>query len=220
MRSGFDRDLRRLEEDLMALGSRTEQVIVDAVNALRKRDFDDSRRIIAEDLIINETQRRIEIEALRLLATQQPMARDLRAIATALYIVNELERICDYGKSIAKLNLWIGEEELLEPLRLIPRMATLAGEMLHSALRAYAQRDLELARSIPDGDDEVDGLYDRVINTLLEYAVTRPEQRKQVHHLLSVAYHLERTADRVTNICERVVYMCTGEIVELDPDEA
>ena len=220
VRSNFDRGLQAVQDDLLELGKFTENVIVEAVAALRERDLDKAQAIVDRDAAVNEEWHRIEARCLALIATQQPMAGDLRALATGLYIVNELERICDYGKSIAKLNLRIGSETLLAPLVLIPQMAAEAASMLHQALRAYAEQDLELARRVPALDREVDELYDRVFRTLMEYVVSHPRHLNQISYLLSVAYHLERAADRVTNICERVVFMLTGEIVDLDPEEA
>jgi phosphate transport system protein len=169
--------------------------------------------------VINEKRFAIESEALTLIATQQPMAGDLRVIAAVLEIAHELERMGDYAKGIAKINLMMGDEPLLKPLIDVPLMAEKARSMLHQALEAFVRRDVDLARAIPKQDDEVDALYNQVYRDLLALMMQNPRDIDRATYLLWVAHNLERTADRVANICERVIFMVTGEMMEMDVDE-
>jgi phosphate transport system protein len=215
----LDKELQHLQDEMLALASMVENAITESVDVLKRRDMDGSRRLIAEDRLINEKRFAIEDEALVLIATQQPIATDLRVIAAMLDIAHELERIGDYAKGIAKINLLIGEAPLIKPLIDVPAMATKARAMLHSALEAFVQRDAEMARAIPDEDDEVDGLYNQVYRELITHILEDPSTIEGANYLLWVAHNLERSADRVTNICERVVFTATGQMVELDAKE-
>jgi phosphate transport system protein len=216
VRKTFDRELRRLEDSVLIMGSMVEKALIDSVEYLRKRDFEASKRIIAEDIEINRKRFAIENDILVLIATQQPMASDLRNLAAMLELATELERIGDYAKGISKINLMIGEQELIKPLVDIPRMAVKARDMLHRALDAFVRRDVELARAIPREDDEMDALYNQVNRELLTLILADPSIIEQANVLLWAAHNLERAADRVTNICERVVFTVTGEMSELD----
>jgi len=218
-RQAFDQELERLQGDVLALGSMAEQAILDSVAALRRRDLEASRRLIARDRVINEERFAIEADCISLIATQQPMAKDLRILAAVLEIVTELERIADYAKGIAKINLMMGAEPLVKPLVDIPRMAEKAQDMLHRALDAFVRQDAVLARAIPLEDDEVDCLYNQVHRELLTYIIADPRVIQQANYLLWVAHNLERAADRVSNICERVVFTVTGEVLEMDSDD-
>lgn len=153
-----------------------------------------------------------------MIATQQPMAGDLRRIATVLYIATELERIGDYAKTIAKLTVRIGDEPLVEPLANIKRMSELAMGMLDRALQAFAAEDIELARRIPADDDEIDKLYDVVFRAAMAHVRDNIAHVDQINYVIMMAYSLERTADRVINMCERIIYMVSAEIVDLDDD--
>jgi len=219
-RKTFDRELQRLQDETLALGSMVENSITESVEILKRRDMEGSRRLIAQDRLINEKRFAIEADCLVAIATQQPMASDLRVLAAILDITTELERIGDYAKGIARINLMIGEGPLLKPLIDLPRMAEKARAMLHQSLDAFARRDVTLARTIPTGDDEVDGLYDQVYRELITYILADPSVIEQANYLLWVAHNLERAADRVTNICERVIFTVTGEVVELDVENS
>jgi phosphate transport system protein len=219
-RATFERELQQLQDELLALGSRVEQTITDSVQLLRRRDFIGSRRLIAADLEINEERYAIENACLGLIARQQPMAGDLRTIAAVLEIATELERISDYAKGIAKINLMIGNQTLVKPLVDIPLMAEKARDMLHRALAAFALQDVATAQAIPLEDDEVDNLYLQVYRELADVIIADPSTIDRANYLLWVAHNLERTADRVTNICERVVFTVTGQMVELEQDPA
>ncbi|RME36090.1 MAG: phosphate transport system regulatory protein PhoU [Thermoflexia bacterium] len=215
-RETFDRELRRLEDEVLVLGNMVERAIAESVDALKRRDFEASRRIIAMDQDINAKRYQIETDALVLIATQQPMASDLRILAAILDIASELERMGDYAKGIARINLMIGNQPLIKPLIDIPRMADRACSMLRRALEAFIRRDVDLARSIPAEDDEVDALYNQVYRELATYIMADPRNIDQANYLLWVAHNLERAADRVTNLCERVVFTVTGELGELN----
>jgi phosphate transport system protein len=215
-RETFDQELQRIQDEILVLGSMVEKAIMGSVETLKQRDMEGSQRLIAHDRLINEKRFAIEADALVLIATQQPMAGDLRTIAAVLDISSELERIGDYAKGIAKINLMMGEKPLLKPLIDVPRMADKARAMLHRALDAFIRRDVDLARAIPAEDDEVDNLYNQVYRELLTFILSDPRTIDQATYLMWVAHNLERAADRVTNICERVVFTVTGEMVEMD----
>ena len=218
-REAFERELQRLQGELLTLGGMVEEAITASVESLRRQDLEAARRVIDRDREINEQRFAIERDTLILIATQQPMAGDLRVLAAILEITTELERMGDYAKGIAKINLMMGEKPLLKPLIDIPRMAAKAQDMLHRALEAFVNRDVEMARAIPLEDDEVDALYNQVYRELLTYIMADPRTIDQATYLLWVAHNLERTADRVTNICERVVFTVTGEMIEMDVED-
>jgi phosphate transport system protein len=219
LREAFERDLQRLQDEVLVLGSMVEKAIIESVEVLKRRDLEGARRLIAEDRILNKKRFAIENDALILIATQQPMASDLRTIAAVLAIISELERIGDYAKGISKINLMMGEAPFIKPLVDIPRMAEKSRDMLHRALEAFAQQDVDLARAIPDEDDEVDNLYNQVYRELLTFILKDPRTIDQATYLLWVAHNLERAADRVINICERVVFTVTGQLIEMDVEE-
>ncbi|MGD2163908.1 MAG: phosphate signaling complex protein PhoU [Anaerolineae bacterium] len=218
-REMFERDLQELVDELLTLGSMVEQAVTDSVASLKERDREKAERLVEQDRELNEMRYALEAKALTLIATQQPMAGDLRTIAAVLSLASELERIGDYAKGIAKINLMMGDQPLLKPLIDVPRMAEKTRHMLNGALRAFAERDVELARSIPQEDDEVDGLYNQVYRELLTYIISDPRTIDQATYLLWVAHNLERAADRVTNICERVIFTVSGKLVEIKGGE-
>ena len=215
----LDRELREMQEDMLALGGMVGQNLSEAVEILKRQDRAGAERLIAADRSLNERRFAIETDALILIATQQPMAIDLRIIAAVMTITSELERIGDYAKGIAKITLMIGDQPLLKPLIDVPLMAEKARSMLHRALEAFAQRDLIAARAIPEEDDEVDELYDQVYRELMTFIIADPANIDQANYLLWAAHNLERAADRVTNICERVVFAVTGRMEEMDVEE-
>jgi phosphate transport system protein len=219
-RETFERDLQSLQDEVLVVGSMVENAIMESVESLKQRDLESSRRLIAEDRMLNERRFAIENDALILIATQQPLAGDLRTIAAVLAIISELERIGDYAKGISKINLMMGEGPFVKPLVDIPRMAKKARDMLHRALEAFVQRDADLARAIPDEDDEVDALYNQVYRELLTFMLNDPRTIDQATYLLWAAHNLERAADRVINICERVVFTVTGEMMEMDVEDS
>jgi phosphate transport system protein len=219
VRTLFSRELEKLQDDVLVLGSMVRQSILEAVDALRTRDLEAARRIIAHDREINARKYKLEQDSLTLIATQQPMARDLRFLAAVLDISTELERIGDYAKGISKINIYLGPGPLLRPLAEIPRMSEKGMDMLQRALDAFINHDIEAARSIPKEDDEIDALYNTVNRELIGMIIKNPDLIDRANYLSWVAHNLERAADRVTNICERVIYTVTGEVVEFDAEE-
>ena len=216
----MDQKMRALQDDLIVLGSMVEEALIKSVEILKRRDFEASRRLIAADKDINAKRYEIERDTIVLIATQQPMATDLRILASILELATELERIGDYAKGIASINLKIGEEPLIKPLIDLPRMAEVAARMLHQALVAFVAQDTEAASHIIRQDDEVDGLYDQVYRELVTLILQNPRNIEQANYLLWAAHNLERSADRVTNICERTIFVVTGELADLDTIEA
>ncbi len=215
-RATFDRQLAGLKDDVLILGSMVDKAIARSVDALKRRDRNESEIIISEDMKINRKRFDIEEKCLLLLATQQPMASDLRVIAAAMHIITDLERMGDHAEGIAKINLMMGDEPLLKPLVDIPEMANKTRSMLHRSLDAFVARDVEGAKALATEDDEVDILYDRVYQDLLEIMIKDPGTISRATHLLWAAHNLERIADRITNICERIVFMVTGQMQEMN----
>jgi phosphate transport system protein len=191
-----------------------------SIEALKRRDRQEAERIIADDALINKKRYEIEEHCMELIVTQQPMAGDLRFIITVLHIATDLERMGDHAEGIAKINILMGDEPLLKPLVDIPRMADKAREMLRGALDAFIARDAEAARRVAEGDDDIDNLYNQVYRELLTYMLSDPRTISRATHLLWVAHNLERFADRVTNICERVVFNVTGRLEEMNIGDA
>jgi phosphate transport system protein len=219
MRRAFDEDLRGLQDQMLELGDMAAEALVRSVNALKRQDLEASWQVIRADQKVNEKRFAIEADCLRLIATQQPMARDLRSIAAVLEIITDLERCGDYAAGIAKITLMIGKEPFIKPLIDIPRMLDKAVSMLERALKAFVEQDVEAARSIAAEDDDVDALYDQINNELISFMLQDPHTIRQATRLLWVAHNLERFADRVTNICERVVFTVTGEMREMNIQE-
>lgn len=215
MRRGFEHELNGLQDDMLALGSMVEKAIVRAVDSLKKRDFEASRKVIEDDQLVNHKRFEIEEKCLRLLATQQPMASDLRTIVSVLHITVDLERMADYAAGIAKVNLLIGEQPLIKPLIDIPRMTEIVLDMLQRSLDAFLKRDIEAAKRICQDDNRVDELHDQIYRELLTYMLQDPRTINQATYLTWVAHNLERIGDRSTNICERVLFAATGKMEEI-----
>jgi len=213
-RVDFDRHLRALQDDLLVLGSMVEKAIAKSLDALKRRDLAASRQVVQEDDAIDQQRFQLEEKCIELIATQQPMARDLRALITILHIAVELERMGDYAEGIGKISLMMGDEPPLKPLIDIPRMAEKATDMLRRSLDALINRDTAAASQVCKDDDEVDALYDQVYRELLTYMLQDPKTIQRATHLLWVAHDLERTADRATNIAELVIYLVTGKMTE------
>ncbi len=215
IRKTFESEIQQVKDEVLLLGSMVEHAIIGSVEALKKRDIKASEKIMAEDKEINKKRFAIENQLMILIATQQPMAHDLRLLASCMEIISELERMGDYAKGIANINVRMGDEPLLKPLIDIPRMAQKGADMLHRALTAFVNEDVEAARSIPMEDDEVDGLYNQIYHELMMYIIQDPKTIERANWLLWVGHNLERVADRVTNICERTVFIATGEFSEI-----
>jgi phosphate transport system protein len=215
LRKTFENEIQQVKDDVLVLGSMVEQAILNSVEALKKRDIKASEKIFTEDKEINGKRFKIENQLMVLIATQQPMARDLRILASTLEIISELERMGDYAKGIANINMRMGDAPLLKPLIDVPRMANKGVDMLHRALTAFINEDVETAKSIPVEDDEVDALYNQVYRELMTFVIADPKTIERANWLLWVAHNLERFADRVTNICERTIFIATGEMAEI-----
>ncbi len=215
-RTAFDRQLAEIQEDMLVLADMVESAIERGVQALKNRDVEVARQIIADDLKINRRRYDIEEKCVELLATQQPLAGDLRTIVAVLHIIVDLERMGDYAEGIAKIVLMLADEPALKPYIDIPRMAQITARMLAGGLEAFKNRDADRARSVCDEDDEVDALYDQVYRELLTYMLQDPRNIQRATYLSWVAHNLERIADRVTNLCERVVYLVEGKVEELN----
>ncbi|MBN2553731.1 MAG: phosphate signaling complex protein PhoU [Spirochaetales bacterium] len=217
-RNRFEQDMRRLVKRVSELGGMAEAALADSVRALKARDLEKARALIQADQRINELRFELEQEVILLIATQQPVASDLRALAAALEIATELERIADYAKGIATITVNIGAGPHLEPPPDLTRMAWLAGGMLRRALRAYLDGDALAARAIPEEDDLVDELYEEIYRQLVAHLLKDPKAIDEALRLTWVAHNLERVADRVGNICERVVFWLTGSTEEMTDD--
>jgi len=214
-RAAFHKKLREIQDDVLAMGSMVNKAILRAIEALKNRDLELAQQVIADDKKVNRKRFDIEEKCVELIATQQPMASDLRIILAVLNIVSEVERIGDYAEGIAKIAIMIGDEPPLKPLIDIPRMAEQTVDMLRRSLDAFVNRDAEAARKISDEDDAIDHLYDQVFRELLTFMAEDPKTITRATRLVWVAHNLERAADRVTNICERVVFVVTGKMEEI-----
>ncbi len=213
----FEKELAELQDDVLILGSMAEKAVVDSVEALRSADLEWSQRIIEEDLAINKKRFDIEEQALFVIASQQPLATDLRAVMSALMIITDLERIGDHAEGIASINLRLGEaEDVPRRMGYIPAMADRAIAMLRDSLNAYVERNVDEARRVCDADDEVDRLQDAVYDEAFRGMIEDPTKIERNTYYLWTSHNLERIADRCTNICERVIYLVTGRMEEIN----
>ncbi len=212
IRADLDRQITHLQEEITLLANVVDKAIYRSVEALKDRDLAESQSVIDGDDYIDQKRYDIEELCVDLIATQQPMAGDLRAIVAMLHIAVELERMGDYAEGIAKISLLMGDEPPLKPLIDIPRMANKAGEMLRDSVDCLVERDLAKAEKVMDDDDEVDDLYDQVYRELLLFMIQDPRSIQRATYLLWAAHDLERIADRATNIAERVMFLVTGRI--------
>jgi phosphate transport system protein len=220
MRQHFDQELQRLVDEVLRLGSEVEEHITKMTDAFISRDLITSQRMIEADKAINERRIQIGLDCLTLVATQQPMARDMRLIGSVLEIVGELERIHDYVKGMGKISLNLGEGPILPSLdQYLPEMAEIGREMLYQALKAFANRDIDLAKRVPAMDDEVDALFNQLYADIVDYVKSEPEQIHRANQLEWALHNLERTADRTINICEWVIYMVAGVYTEMNMGE-
>ena len=216
IRTNIENRLDEIQDDILALASMVEKAIAHAIDALRERDLEASRAVVAFDDVIDEKRFAIEESCVDLLATQQPAARDLRWVIALLHIAVELERMGDYAEGIGKISLMMGDEPPLKPLIDIPRMAEMSISMLHRSIDALVTRDVDLAEQVCAADDEVDALHEQIYNELLLFMIKDPRSIQRATYLLWVTHDLERTADRATNIAERVIYLVTGKMQDLN----
>jgi len=215
-RTTFHKEIREIQDEILVMGSMVNKAILQAIAALQNRDLTQAKQVIADDQKINHKRFEIEDKCIQLIATQQPMASDLRTIVTVLNIITELERIGDYAEGNAKIAIMIGEEPPLKPLVDIPVMAEKTVDMLDSSLIAFINHDINTARKIGAEDNLIDNLYAHVFHELLALMANDPKTITRATRLMRVAHNLERSADRITNICERITFMVTGEMEEIN----
>jgi len=215
-RETLDRKIQHLRDEILILDSMVEEAITGSVDALKFKDLELAQRVYTGDAQVNAKRFELENEVIITIATAQPiMASDLRLLASILEVAGELERMGDYAKGIAHIALMIGKEPLVKPLVDIPRMAQISVSMLHRAVGAFIALDADTARNIPAEDDQIDALYNQIYRDLVAIMIQNPAAIDQGNFLMWAAHNLERLADRVTNICERAIYIATGELKEL-----
>jgi phosphate transport system protein len=214
-RTSFERHLHELQDEVLVLGSMVEKAIYRSMEALKNRDLELAQHVVDDDSEIDRKRYDIEEKCIELIVTQQPVASDLRIIVAVLNIIIDLERIGDHAEGIAKIAVMIGKEPPLKPLIDLPRMAQKTGDMLRRSLDAFINRDAEAAKKISKEDDEIDALYEQVFHELLTFMAEDPKTITRATRLIWVGHNLERSADRVTNICERVVFVVTGKMEEI-----
>lgn len=213
MRTVIQEHLDDLEKDLNIMSEMVTRAIQRSVTALKEQDQEEAIQIKKDDKQINEIRWEIEEKAIKLIATQQPVARDLRKMIAVLNIITDLERMGDHAGGIASIILKLGDGPSVKPLIDIPRMAEISVGMIENALNAYEARDETAARAIHKQDDQIDDLYNQVIRELVSIMIEDPKTITRCTYLIWVAHNLERIGDRVTNICERIVYLVTGEMI-------
>jgi phosphate transport system protein len=218
-RQSFDRDLGHLEAEVVLMGGLVENAIFNALDALKSRDLELSRRVVQEDERIDKKRYEVENACVEMLRREAPVATDLRRIVSILLISSELERMGDYAKGIARLSLRMGSEPPLKELIDIPRMGELSVAMLKRSLEAFLQRDPaaveKMAATLAEEDDAVDELNDRVQHDLFELMKQDPENVERASYLIWAAHNVERIADRATNVAERAVYQASGRVVSI-----
>ncbi len=212
VRADFDRSLEELEAELIGLGEIVEKAIIKSMDALERRDLTMAYEVVAEDDLIDEKRFELEEKCIDLIATQQPLAVDLRTLLAVLHIAVELERMGDYAEGIGKICIIIGDDEPVETPKQLRQMAGMGVAMLRRSLKSLMDRDTELANDVWDSDDEVDALYDGICHQIFLDMGHNPKIIEAATHFLWVAHDLERIADRATNIAERVIFVVTGRI--------
>ncbi len=215
-RAHYDQQLRELEDDLLRMASMVESSIGRAVEALKTQNVDAARQIIAEDDVIDRAQYALEDKALSLIARQAPIATDLRLISAVISVASELERMGDYAEGIAEITIRGAREPLLKPLVDIPRMAEVVQRMIRHALDAFVRRDIEAARQLNAMDDEIDAITTQVQNELLQLMMNDSRNTERAMQLMFVTHNLERLGDRATNIGERLIFLVTGQLEDLN----
>jgi phosphate transport system protein len=214
-RKSFNQEMQEVKNEVLLLASMVEEAVMESALALKDNDMDRSHQVLQNDMRINRKRFEIEISIIVLMATQQPAARDLRRLAANLEICSELERMGDYAKGIANINIRSEGLSLPRILRDIYSMAEKAVDMLHRAMTTFADEDLQAAKAIIQEDDVIDDCYSKLYYEAVHNVLGDPRNIERANYVIGVAHNLERLADRVTNICERVIYIITGERPEL-----
>jgi len=215
----FERKIKQIQDEILLLGSMVEQAALDSTTAFKNRDIPSSKVLVEDDQAINDKRFAIENAILILMATQQPLAHDLRQLASMLIVTNELERMGDYAKGIAHNTIRLGNREIPAPVRDIEKMAELGVGMLHKALTAFIKEDIKVAVSLPAEDDEVDALFNKCLKAIVNGMVANPAIIDDSSMLLWIVHDLERFSDRVINICERTVFIKSGEMLEMSTND-
>ncbi|MFA5239498.1 MAG: phosphate signaling complex protein PhoU [Phycisphaerae bacterium] len=216
MRESFKKHIKGLNEDVVAMSEMVAAATIQSVKALEERDVKKAEQIAKDDLLINEKRWKIEEECINLIALQQPVASDLREIIAVLNVITELERMGDYAEGIAKIVVMLGDEPLIRPLIFMPKMAEKATNMLRRSMQAFIARNAKAATAICNEDDDIDKLYDEAYHDLLMRMIKDPEVISKATPLIWATHNLERIADRVTNICERTVFLATGTMPQVN----
>lgn len=215
-RMEYDHQLSELKHEIIRMGSLVEEALAGAMQALVGRDYEKAQRIIDGDDEIDDLQEAIEERCIMLIATQQPLAGDLRVIFAAIKMSTDLERIADYGVGVAKTAVRLKDEEYIKPLIDLPRMTGIACEMLSMSVRAFANNDAELAIETARRDNDLDALFKQIYRELLTYVMESPRHINQMMSFVLIARYLERVGDHITNVCEWIVYNATGKKMDLD----
>ncbi len=216
MRESFEKHVKELNREVVDMGEMVAAATARSVKALGDLDVDEAKKIIEDDLLINKKRWQIEEKCINLIALQQPVATDLREIIAVLNIITELERMGDYAEGIARIVIMLGGEQLIRPLIFIPKMADKTNDMLKRSMQALVDRDTKAANAICDEDDEVDKLYDEAYNDLLMRMIKDPSLISKATPLIWATHNLERIADRITNICERIIFLATGSMPQVN----
>ena len=212
----FERKIQQIKDEILLLGSMVEQAALDSVVAFKNKDLKAAHIIIEEDQAINDKRFAIENAIMILFATQQPLAHDLRVLSAMFLVSNELERMGDYAKGIASNTIRLGNTDIPIPIRDIEKMADLGVSMLHRALSAFVNEKIDVAIKIPEEDDLVDELFNKSYRAIINAMVANPTIIDDASFLLWIVHNLERFADRSVNICERTIFIISGELLEMD----
>jgi phosphate transport system protein len=219
LRSELDRQLSEINDNVLRMGNLVDSAISHSMESLANKDTELAQQVVEKDADINELRYEIEARAYKIVATQQPAARDLRGVMAAFAIATDLERMGDHAKGIARIVIRMGDEPLLKPLIDLPRMADKCRDNLNHSLQAYIEKDVETASQMAFEDEPIDDLYNQVFRELLTFMLEDPRTTTRALYLIFAAHNLERIADRVTNIAERVVFVTSGELRELSYEE-
>ncbi|MBC7326982.1 phosphate signaling complex protein PhoU [bacterium] len=217
IRRSFETQLQSLKENLMEMGQFVRRMLQKAMQALVEQDIPLAQEVISDDDVADAMDINIETKCIRLIALQQPMAGDLRVIGTVIKVIADLERVGDYSVDIAKTAIRLAGEKYFKPLELISKMANIVDDMIGKALTAFLEKDLQLAQEVCNEDDEIDHIYKNLFDELLDYMRKDPNLIYQATYFLFVARYLERCADHIVNVAERVNYMVTGQLLQLAP---
>jgi phosphate transport system protein len=215
LRGSFTAYIKELEAEVTAMGQMVISSLNRSIEALKTRNIEEAKKVVADDALINDKRWHIEEKCINLIARQQPVATDLREMIAMLSIITDLERMGDHAEGIAKIVIMVGNEPLVKPLTDIPKMAEIAAGMLQKSLDAFIKRDAQAARAICVDDDKVDKLHEQVYHDLLKYMIEDPTTITRATYLIWASHNIERIADRVTNICERIVYLSGGKMTEI-----